>query len=80
MKRIDRPKVGVSSTSYDLIDVLWHRMKGYSFSEWLRDQRDNGNSFRAIANRLEDATDGDVTIPYRTIAHWVKQLEEEVSA
>jgi hypothetical protein len=77
MKRIDRPIGGVNSTSFDLIDVLWRRMKGYPFADWLADQRDNGNSFRAIANRLADATDGDVTIPYRTIAHWVNQLEKE---
>ena len=77
MKRIERPRVGVNSTSYDLIDVLFHRIKGYPFSDWLHDQRDLGNSFRTIAIRLEDATDGDVTIPYRTIAHWVTQLEKE---
>jgi hypothetical protein len=63
-----------STTVLDLGDAYFKLLKGYSLREWLTDQRDLGHSYRTIAKRLEDVTDGTVKVSYRTVARWVNDV------
>ena len=66
-----RHETAESTTVLDLGDAYFKLLKGYSLREWLTDQRDLGHSYRTIASRLEDVTDGVVRVSYRTVARWV---------
>lgn len=62
-----------SATVLDVGDAYFQLLKGYTLRTWLTDQRDLGHSYRTIADRLADVTDGAVTVSYRTIARWVNE-------
>lgn len=63
-------KAGEFTTLASLGDSYFRLIKGYSLNDWIRDQKDLGYSYRAIASRLEEATDGALKVSYRTIARW----------
>lgn len=71
-------KPAENTTLQALGDSYFQLLKGYSLNEWLADQRDLGHSYRHIAARLADATDGAIVVTYRTIARWVE--DSKVSA
>lgn len=70
-------KSAENTTLQALGDSYFQLLKGYSLTEWLADQRDLGHSYRRIAERLAEATDGAIVVTYRTISRWVDDLPRD---
>ena len=72
----------VPSSLRTVCDAYWLATQpdGYPLGDWLRDQRDNGASWRQMASELRDRTDGAIDLPAATLINWMEADAEQPAA
>lgn len=61
-------------------DALLHALHGTTLPIFVLDLHDQGESTRAIASRLRDATDGAVDVSNQTIKDWLGKFAHSEAA
>lgn len=55
--------------------ALFKHLTGTPLADWLAAQRDEGQSLRAIADKLRDVTGGSIAVTPQTVLNWLNATE-----